>query len=116
MSTELMRCMDYWLGIPLCFLLTFIHYILRFLVFKRGNAGHRKLLFIKLSEMGSIILAYPLMNRAQKECRRGCELFFLTFKENEPLLKILNVVPSSNTVTIRQETIGVFILDTLKAV
>lgn len=111
-----MRCIDYWLGVPLCFLLSGISYISRVLILrKKQNTAIQKILFIKLSEMGSIILAYPLIERAKKEYP-GAEIFFLTFEKNKPLFEILDIVPYYNILTIREDSIQLFILDTLKAI
>lgn len=114
MTIRLMRSIDYWLGIPLCLLLTGINYISRiFILRKRENIPFQKILFIKLSEMGSIILASPLIERIKKEYP-DVEIFFLTFEKNKPLFEILDIVPYRNILTIREGSISLFILDTLK--
>jgi ADP-heptose:LPS heptosyltransferase len=115
MNVGLMRKLDYWLGIPLCFLFTGIDYVLSLFSFKKEKSNQLKILFIKLSEMGSIILAYPLMEKAKKEAKEA-EIFFLTFKKNKPLFKILDIVPQSNILTIGDESIYLFILDTLRVI
>lgn len=115
MSIELMRRIDYWAGIPLCFLLTVINFISRLLTFKRKEKSNipKKILFIKLSEVGSIILAYPLMNKVRKECQ-DAKLFFLTFEGNKSIFEILDIIPYSNILTIREESFYLFILDILR--
>jgi ADP-heptose:LPS heptosyltransferase len=91
-----------------------INCILRLLAFgKKENIIPRKILFIKLSEIGSIILLYPLLNRARK-AHPEAEIFFLTFKKNKPLLQILD--PDCNILTIKEDSICSFILDTLRAI
>jgi ADP-heptose:LPS heptosyltransferase len=91
-----------------------INCILRLLAFgKKENIIPRKILFIKLSEIGSIILLYPLLNRARKAYPEA-EIFFLTFKKNKPLLQILD--PDCNILTIKEDSICSFILDTLRAI
>jgi len=116
MKIDLMRKIDYWVGVPVCFLLTVVNYILKLLTFlKRERIGARKILFIKLSEMGTTILAYPLMNKLKRECPEA-EMFFLTFKKNEGIFEILNIIPAGNVLAIREDSLGVFILDTLKAI
>lgn len=116
MKIKLMRQIDYWLGIPLCLLLTIINYILRPFVFKRRREMiPKKILFIKLSEMGSIILAYPLLSKIQKVYPET-KIFFLTFEKNRPLFQILNIVSSNNVLTIRENSIQSLILDTLRVI
>jgi len=80
---------------------------------KRRKASHKKILFIKLLEIGNIILAYPLLNKVRREFPEA-GMFFLTFEENKPLFQILDVVPSFNILTIRRKSICSFILDTLR--
>lgn len=75
----------------------------------------KKILFIKLSEMGSIILAYPLLNKTQKVYPET-KIFFLTFEKNRPLFQILNIVSSNNVLTIRENSIQSLILDTLRVI
>lgn len=116
MTIGLMRCLDYWLGIPLCFLFDGINYISRpFILRKKENITSPKILFIKLSEIGSIILAYPLIRRVQEECPES-EIFFLTFEKNKHLLEILDIVPCCNILTIKENSIYPLILDTLRAI
>ncbi len=111
-----MRSIDFWAGIPLCFLFTILNYILRiFLPDTKVKAVPKKILFIKLSEMGSIILGYPLVNKACKEYPE-VEVFFLTFKINEPIFEILNIAPASNVFSIREDSICLFIMDTLRVI
>ncbi len=116
MTIGLMRSLDYWLGVPLCFLFTIIKYILApFVSSRRTKAVPNKMLFIKLSEIGGIILAYPLINKIKNEYPKA-GIFFLTFERNKPLFKILDIIPQGNILTIRAESICLFILDTLKAI
>lgn len=116
MNINLMRHIDYWLGIPLCFLLTIMNYIHRFINFRqRKNNIVRKILFIKLSEVGSIVLAYPLLRKI-KENYPQAEIFFLTFKKNKLVFEVLSIVPYQNILTIREESPHLFISDTLRSI
>ncbi|NQU18826.1 glycosyltransferase family 9 protein [bacterium] len=116
MTIELMRKVDYWIGVPLCFLLSGINYILRFTTYrKKGKKVPEKILFIKLSEMGSIILAYPLIKKAQKECP-DAKIFFLTFDKNKFIFELLDIVPDKNILTIREKPFHLFVLDTIRVI
>lgn len=117
MNIEMMRYADYWLGVPLCFLLSSLNCILKIISFgtKRENVT-QKILFIKLSELGAIILAYPLMRRV-KEQYLASELFFVTFEKNRSIFTLLGeIVPAKNILTIREDSIYLFTLDTLKVI
>lgn len=116
MTTKLMRHIDYWLGIPLCLLLTGIKYIKKFIAFKKKKTTiPQRILFIKLSEMGSIILGRPFINKIKNEYLKT-EIYFLTFEKNKSLFEILDGVPYCNILTIREEKIHLFILDTLRVI
>ncbi len=113
-----MRYADYWLGIPLCFTLSCLNATWKVFGFRkmRRKATPKKIVFIKLSELGAIVLAYPLLRRAKEECP-GVKLFFVTFENNRGIFELLgNIVEHDNILTIREDSIWVFISDTFKIV
>ncbi len=111
-----MRRIDYFLGIPLCFLLTIIKRFLELFFPRRKESKIRKsALIIKLSEMGSIVLAYPLIKKIKEEYSAQ-NTFFLTFETNRALLQMFSLIPDENIITIREGSGFLFIRDTLKAV
>jgi ADP-heptose:LPS heptosyltransferase len=68
-----------------------------------------------LSELGSIILAYPLLKQTRVNYP-AAELFFFTFKRNKDIFALLEgVIPDKNILTIRESPLFLFALDTLKA-
>lgn len=107
MNVDTMRAVDYWAGVPLCFLATPFHR----LFVGSAPAKPQKVLMIELSEMGSTILADPMM---QKLIRHGCELHFVIFKKNKPSLDLLKSVPEENIFVIRDESLSAVVVDTLK--
>lgn len=107
MNVDLMRQVDYWAGVPLSFLST---YLLKPLFALQKPKKPSKVLLVELSEMGSTILCDPAM---QKLKQNGCELFFVIFKKNEPSLRLLNTVSPENTFTIREDSLVTLIADTL---
>lgn len=115
MNIKAMRIIDYWAGVPLCFLFSIVNFFTRLISFRgaKKNIGTEKILFIKLSELGAIILAYPLLNKIKKELP-SAEMFFLTFSKNRGIFKILgNVIRDQNIFVIREDSIFAFISDTL---
>ena len=55
-----MRAIDYWVGIPLAFLLTIVCHVQRLIGLAASPAGRpRNILFIQLAEMGTMVVAYP---------------------------------------------------------
>lgn len=114
-----MRYIDYWLGIPVCFLLSGVNATLKVLgLKKRGRKAPRqkKILFIKLSELGAIILGYPLLKHAKEEYPEA-RLFFVTFRKNKDIFKLLgNIIKEDSILTIRENSLWTFIYDTFKVI
>lgn len=116
MTIRLMRRIDYFLGIPFCFLLTIIKRFLELFFPRRKESKIRKsALIIKLSEMGSIVLAYPFIKKIKEEYSAQ-NTFFLTFEGNRALLQMFGLIPDENIITIREGSFFLFIRDTLKAI
>ncbi|MGA2774751.1 MAG: glycosyltransferase family 9 protein [Candidatus Omnitrophota bacterium] len=117
MDIDKARKIDYWLGIPLCFLLSILVYISKILRIKNKiNKPPEKIAFIKLPELGTVILSYPLLNHIKREYPLA-EVFFVTFNKNKDIFKLLgNIIPDSNILTIDETTPLTFVLDTLKII
>jgi len=114
MNVDFMRLIDRRLGVPICFALSCVHG-LRKIFSKPGFIKNpKKILFIELSEMGSIVLAYSLFKKT-KELFPHAEFYFLTFKENRYAIDILNVIAEENVVTISSNDIFSFLFTTISA-
>jgi ADP-heptose:LPS heptosyltransferase len=116
MKIEKVRKIDYWAGIPVCFLLSLLSWAGSRIFPKKGpGRPFKKFLLIELSEMGSAILAYPTLKAIQKNYP-GAELYFMIFEKNRASVDILNLVPRENVLTIREKSLGSFLGDVLKTV
>lgn len=118
MSVKFMRYIDYWLGAPLCFLISALNSIARIFssIKKRNENIYKNILFIKPTEIGAIILAHPLLKRVNEEYP-DAELFFLTFEKNKNVFELFGeLIKKKNIITIREESLWLFILDTLRAI
>jgi len=115
MQLTLMRWIDRYAGSVLCFLLTVIYKTFRTAGFfsKPGTRPKQGVLMIELSEMGSAILAYPLIAEIQNKYP-SAPVYFLTFARNKDAVQILNVFPDGHILTIRDTGFGEFLIDTLK--
>ena len=111
MKIETMRKVDYFAGVPLCFLATLL-IRLASLFTRRSFQPSRKVLFIELSEMGSAILADPAMRKMQRA--GNAELYFLIFKSNAASLRLLNTVPETHIFTIRADSLLNLAVDSLR--
>jgi len=111
MKVDTMRRIDYYVGVPLCFIGTALVTLSRMFL-KADRKETRNVLFIELSEMGSAILVDPAMRKLARET--GANLHFAIFKKNKPSLELLKTVPDENIYTIRENGMPLFVLDTLK--
>ncbi len=98
MNVALLRRVDRWLGVPLCFLLTMVRKITD--PFRPSMpGGSRRILFVKLAEQGSTVLAYRAFCRAIETVGRE-HVFFLVFEENRFIMDALGLLPAENVLTI----------------
>jgi len=110
MRVDTMRKIDYWAGVPLCFLFSIL---LRIAAFFTGSArvAPKNVLFIELSEMGSAIIVDPAMRKMQQA---GANLHFLIFKNNAASLRLLGTVPEENVFTLRADGMVPLAVDALR--
>src|SRR5262245_34769633 len=99
MDTDTLRFLDRYVGIPLCWVSTLAHQLARIGKRNLSLPTPRKVLVIKLSEMGSSVLAYPALAELKKRCP-DVELFFLAFKNNVGIIHALNLTAPSNVITV----------------
>lgn len=83
--------------------------------FRREPAPPRteKILVVLLSEMGALVLARPMLTRL-KELYPEAELHALVFRQNKEVLDLMNVVPESNILTVRNDTLFHLLSDCLR--
>ncbi len=110
MKIDTMRKVDYFAGIPLCFLTTLLIRLVG-LFTRQPSKPPRKVLFIELSEMGSAILADPAMRKMRRA--GNAELYFLIFKSNAASLRLLNTIPETRVFTIRADGLLSLAVDSL---
>lgn len=110
MKVDTMRSIDFWVGVPLCFVATGL--------VKLGSlfggdklAPSKRAAFVELSEMGSAIIADPAM---RKLAAAGVETYFVIFKSNAGSLDLLNTIPKERVYTIRADGLVGLAVDTLR--
>jgi ADP-heptose:LPS heptosyltransferase len=99
-----MRRIDYFVGVPACFLLTIAVRFLAWLRSSRPVTTPGRVLFIELSEMGSTILASATIRRVQQRYpeRQHC---FVIFRKNAPSLRLLDLFEERHIYTIRDDSL-----------
>ena len=97
MHPHRMRKIDYYVGIPLCWLITIVYKLQRLLGFKnpRYHESPTHVLFIELAEMGSTVLAYPAIH-ALKMRYPTAQLYFVIFKHIKESVEISDLIPEEN--------------------
>ena len=110
MKIGILRRLDIWIGRPICLLLTVAYRIKKIFLHKSPISNPRRILFIKLFGMGSIILAIPAI-KAVKKKYPDASLYFLTFKENESLFTLTDVIPAERVMTVRKDGLFPLITD-----
>jgi ADP-heptose:LPS heptosyltransferase len=100
MNVRKMRQIDRWVGAPLCFGFT----LLRACLPARRDAGPiRSLVFIKLAEQGSTVLAHLALHNAVERVGRD-NVFMVVFDDNRFILDVLDVIPPENVITVRSDS------------
>jgi ADP-heptose:LPS heptosyltransferase len=114
MHPHRMRQIDYYLGRPLCWLLTLCYKLQRLLGCHdpRWHEPPTHVLFIELAEMGSTVLAYPAM-QAIKTRYPQAQLYFVIFKHLKESLDICDLIPTENVFVIESTSLWSLGRDTL---
>jgi ADP-heptose:LPS heptosyltransferase len=107
-----MRAIDYWVGVPLTFLLTLLRRIRHVIAPAAQLRPPRNILFIQLAEMGTMVVAYPALRKA-RELFPDATLHFLCFEQIRASVEILGIVPAENIITIDARSLASLVRDTL---
>jgi ADP-heptose:LPS heptosyltransferase len=103
---------DRWLAKPLCALLSGFERLRR-LWLRPGPAEPRRIVFVKLIEMGSTVLACPAFAEAEKLVGRE-NLFILVFAPNRAILDVLPYFRRENVIAVDERNLAVFALSLLR--
>ncbi len=101
MNVQKMMQLDRWLGVPLCFAVTAV----RALFPRRPPAGPvRSILFVKLAEQGSTVLAHRALQDAVRRVGRE-RVFMAVFEDNRFIVDALGVIPAENVITLPHDSL-----------
>ena len=109
MKLSTQRWIDRWIGVPICRLLSLFKSKNRF---RSAEETVQRILIILLSELGSLILSYPMVQKLKLKYP-GAEIHFLVFSQNAEALSLLNVVPEKNIFSIRSSSLTALLKDSL---
>ena len=113
MNIPKLQTIDRVVGVPLCFVLTCLRRVLPSRL-PPGRARVRNLLFVKLAEQGSTVLAIAAIQRAAELVGRE-NVYFIAFEENRFILDLLELVPEKNVITLNSQSLTGLALTTLSA-
>jgi len=104
MDIQTARFIDQWLGRPICRILSGIEAVRG--PFRSPAPGEppRSILIIELSEMGSVILAYPMLCEAKRRYPKA-DLYFLTFEKVKDAVKVLEIIPEEHILTLNDRSV-----------
>ena len=111
MKVETQRLIDRCIGTIICRIFSLYY---RFFKKKSKPVEIKKILIILLSEMGALVLAYPMFQRL-KEKFPDAALHVMLFEKNREVAELLGVIPSENILTINDKSMAAFIKDTAGA-
>ena len=117
MNLLIMRKTDSAVGVPLCFLLTLWRRLAGFFSPSSATAADpvRKILLIKLSEMGAITLTYPLLSYLRKEYP-GATIAFLVFEKNATALNLLKeAIDPKNIYPVKDDSFWALVTSSVRA-
>ena len=102
-----MQAIDCRVGVPVCWVLTLLRRAGnpgRFFIpgQSRADAPFTKVLFIKLAEQGSTVLAYDALKTAVERVGRE-NVYLMVFEENRFIVDLLELIPNENVLTVETE-------------
>jgi len=111
MKVTTQRLIDRYIGTIICRAFSLYY---RFFIKESKPDEIKKILIILLSEMGALVLAYPMFQRL-KEKFPNAVLHVMLFEKNHEVLDLLGVMPPENILTIRDNSMSAFLKDTAGA-
>lgn len=112
MKISTMRQVDRWMGVPACAVLTLFRRVLGRT--HRGVPEVRRILFVKLAEQGSTVLASQAFAEAIR--RVGPEnVYFLALSENRFIMDAMALIPRENVITFTSRNLFVSVWELLGA-
>lgn len=99
-NAHLLQWIDRRIGVPVCLLLTVARRLRDLFGRHPLTSPWRSVLFLKLTEQGSTVLAHEAVRRAVERVGRE-QVYFLVFEENRFVVDLLGLVPPENVLTVQ---------------
>jgi len=112
MKIETQRRIDHYVGTIICRIFS-IYY--KFLKKESRPNETKRILIILISEMGALVLAYPMFQRLKDKFPEA-SLHIMLFEKNREVVELLGVIPPENIIALNDNTLPVFAKTVLAAV
>ncbi len=109
MKIDFQRKVDSIVGTFICWLISLFYYKKKSPFMIKPD----RILVILLSEMGSLVLAYPMFQYIKKKFPNAA-IHILVFEKNREILEVLGVVHPNNIITINNSSILGFLFDCIR--
>jgi ADP-heptose:LPS heptosyltransferase len=96
---DVMRRIDRWVGVPLCFLLTMARRLTTIVASRPASGTPRQVLLIETAEMGSLVLAFPAV-RHLRTAYPGCGVHVLVFAKLRDSVSAIQLTADADVLTI----------------
>jgi len=106
MTPQRIRLIDRWLGIPACAVLSCVERV-RVLVVPAPDSRPQRILYVKLIEMGSTVLAAHAFQEAIRRVGRE-HVFMLVFRRNRPIADIMGLLPPEHIIEVDDTSFRAF--------
>ncbi|HXT68397.1 MAG TPA: glycosyltransferase family 9 protein [Vicinamibacterales bacterium] len=110
MRVDMMRRVDRWCGVPLCFLLTVWR---RLAGERRAASSPRQILCIQTAEMGSLVLALPAVRHLER-AHPGVVVHMLVFRTIAGAVPAIGLAPAERVIAIDPSSLFTIARDTLR--
>jgi ADP-heptose:LPS heptosyltransferase len=110
MNIRFYRFVDRYMGAPICAVLSAID---RFRRRSVEATPLERILVILLSEMGGMVLAYPMFARLKQQYP-GVSLHIMVFSRNREAVDLFGVIPAGNVLTLDDRSLSQFALGALR--
>ena len=111
MKIQTQRLIDRYAGSVICFLLSIVNRL-----FKKKSDPDKpaSILIILLSEMGALVLGYPMFERL-KQKYPAASLHIVLFEKNREVVELLQIIPPQNIIVINDKSMPAFMGSSLAA-
>jgi ADP-heptose:LPS heptosyltransferase len=110
MNVDTMRSIDFYVGVPLCFVATWWLRLTN-LIFSKPATAPKRVMFLQLSEMGSAIIGDASIRWARAQ---GLDVYYAIFARNAASLRMVGTIAAENTFLIREDNFQTLAFDSLR--